>query len=210
MKKCIYITTFLAGISLLAGSAQAREWGPDFSADMVMTNPDNPSQSKTAQFVSSKGRTSTSSKIPSSRAKKQGLGKVQIDIVNPYQGAMWRLFPDSKKYYEIAGEKASELPAPPMPGDTDHPCSADKGIKCTQLGSETINGRSTEKWEIVSESDDGTVTTTQWFDPELGVPVRTLVPGKVMWEYKSIKVAPQSDKAFMVPDGFEKTEPSKK
>jgi len=207
MRILIVAMAALSVSAAMVGVAQAGQWGPDFSADMVLTNPENTSQSKTAGFAASKGRSATTSRIPKSRAAKQGLGRVQVDIVNPYLGAVWRTFPDSSKYYERKLEVETELPAPPLPGDSSHPCNTDDDIECTDLGAETVNGRRTEKWQLVSKSDHGEVTTTLWFDNELGIPVRELVPGKMMRELKNVKVGPQPDTLFMVPDGFEKLVP---
>ena len=174
---------------------------------MVLTNPENPNQSKSAEFVSSKGRTRTTSKIPKKRAAKQGLGTVQVDIVNPYEGAMWRLFPQKGKYYESRGEGVDSLPAPLLPSDDKHPCNSGGELKCEHLGTETVNGRATDKWQITATSKEGEVTSTLWFDTELGVPIRELIPGKLMREMTNIKVGPQSEQKFELPAGVEKIEP---
>jgi len=208
MKK---ILSALAVIAMIASqSTVAADWGPDFSADMVLTNPKNTSQSTTAQYAASKGRTALTSRIPKSRADKQGLGRVQVDIVNPYLGAVWRVFPDSKKYYERKGDPVTDLPPPPMPDDAAHACNAVDEVKCTNQGEETINGRKTEKWEIVTETDKDEVTATLWFDVEIGIPIRELVPGKMMRELNNVKVGTQPDDRFTLPAGYEKIEPEEK
>ena len=193
--------------AMFAPGVQAREWGPGFSATTVITNPKNPSQQKTAEFHASEGRSRTTSRIPKGRAKKQGMGRVQVDIQNPHEGAMWRVFPDVKKYMERRGEPLSELPPPPMPQDKEHACNAAKEVTCSKLADETLGGREVEKWEIVSAGKDGEVRSTLWYDVELGVPIRELVPGKMMREMTNIKVGPQADSLFSVPAGFEKLSP---
>ena len=207
MNRLIVVPMWVAIMIAMLGSAQAREWGPDFSARMVLINPDNTSQSTSAEFVSSKGRTRTTSTIPKKRAEKQGLGTVQVDIINPYEGTIWRLFPETGKYYQSHGEAVETLPAPLMPGDDEHPCNAGSELKCENIGAETINGRVTEKWQITSPTKDGELTTSQWFDPELGIPIRELIPGKLMREMNDIKVAPQPDQQFLLPVGAEQIEP---
>ena len=209
MKRLIDSVFIIAACAMVATGAQARDWGPGFSATMVMTNPKNPSQQKTAEYHADKGKSRVISKIPKKRAKKQGMGKVQVTITNPYQGAMWLVFPDVKKYMESKGEAQSKLPPPPMPTDKDHACNSAKEVSCKKLGDETIGGRKVEKWEIVAEGKDGKLTSTSWYDPELGIPIRELVPGKMMREMTDIKVGPQNDGLFMVPAGYEKVEPPK-
>jgi hypothetical protein len=207
MKRLISAVFVITACGLIANGAQARDWGPGFSATMVMTNPKNPSQQKTAEFHADKGKSRTTSSIPKKRAKKQGMGKVQVSITNPYQGAMWMVFPDVKKYMEQKGEPISDLPPPPMPDDKEHACNSAKEVTCKKLGDETIGGRKVEKWEIVAEGKDGEISSTSWYDLELGIPIRELVPGKMMREMTNIKVGPQDDSLFMVPEGFEKVEP---
>ena len=209
MKRLINAVFVITACGLIANGAQARDWGPGFSATMVMTNPKNPSQQKTAEFHADKGKSRTTSSIPKKRAKKQGMGKVQVSITNPYQGALWMVFPDVKKYMEQKGEPVSELPPPPLPSDKEHACNSAKELTCKKLGDESIGGRKVEKWEIVAEGKDGKITSTSWYDVELGIPIRELVPGKMMREMTSIKVGPQDDSLFMVPAGFEKVEPPK-
>lgn len=207
MRKFIGAVLIIVAGTMSTVGVQARDWGPGFSATMVITNPKNPSQQKTAEFNASKGRTRTTSSIPKGRAKKQGMGRVQVDINNPYKGAMWRVFPDVKKYMERRGEPLSELPPPPRPQDKEHACNSAKEVSCSKLADETLGGRKVEKWEIVSAGKDGEVRSTLWYDIQLGVPVRELVPGKLMREMTNIKVGPQSDSLFDVPAGFQKISP---
>ena len=212
MRPLISATIAATALALASAGIQARGWSEDFTAEMVMTNPKNTSQQKTAKFYSSKGRTRTESGIPASRAKKQGMGKHQVQIVNPYQGSLWLVFPDVKKYMESTGEPATELPAPLLPGDADHPCNkppADEAPKlsCKDLGAETIGGRATEKWDITATGEKGSLTTTLWFDAELGVPVRELVPDKLMREMRNIEVGPLDEGLFEAPAGYEKVTP---
>jgi hypothetical protein len=205
-----FFIVFIAALILLVGVVQARDWGPDFSAQMVLTNPKNTSQSQRAEFVSSKGRTRTTSSIPKKRASKQGMGTLQVDIINPYEGAVWRIFPQKGKYYEGRGEAVANLPAPLLPSDSGHPCKTDEKLKCTHSGAENINGRATEKWQIIAPTEDGEVVTTLWFDVELGVPIRELAPGKMMREMTDIKVGPQPDEQFQLPAGLEQLRPAEK
>ena len=45
----------------------------------------------------------------------------------------------------------------------DNPCAGSPGVTCKMVGTETVNGRSCDKWEFVSsnKSEAGTM----WIDP---------------------------------------------
>lgn len=207
MKKLSFRLLVVVLGCLCGANIQAGDWGPDFSATLVMTNPKNPSQQKTAQLNSSKGRSRLTSSIPARRARQQGMGKTQVEIKNPYKGAWWLIFPDVKKYMERRGEALTTVPAEPMPEDEEHPCKSAKEVVCRKLGNETVGGRAVEKWEIVSEYNGVEERATIWFDIKLGVRVRELVPGKLMQEITNIKVAPQPDSLFELPAGYQKVDP---
>lgn len=70
-------------------------------------------------------------------------------------------------------------------------------------GAESINGRSTEKWQAKVRSSDGqVVATVQWYDPMLNVAIRQELPGGVIRELRDIRIGPQPDLLFVVPDGY--------
>lgn len=76
------------------------------------------------------------------------------------------------------------------------------------IGTETMNGRKTEKWEYVQhqQKDNKTARTLQWYDPELKMPVREEMPGGYSRELKNIKVGPQPASLFELPQGYTKKE----
>ena len=71
------------------------------------------------------------------------------------------------------------------------------------LGTETFEGRQVEKWEMTSAVPNQPPTVTfQWYDPELKMAVRDELPGGYVSELKDIRVGPQSDNLFAVPEGY--------
>lgn len=73
------------------------------------------------------------------------------------------------------------------------------------LGKEELNGRPSELWQMVTTRPDGTSNKTlQWYDPELGISVREERADGHFRELKNIRVAPQPDHLFVVPDGYQK------
>jgi hypothetical protein len=76
------------------------------------------------------------------------------------------------------------------------------------LGTESLGGRTVEKWEMVS-SGDGTQSQTsyQWYDPALEQSIRQEFPGGFVSELKNIQVGPQPTSLFQVPAGYKKMDP---
>ena len=72
-----------------------------------------------------------------------------------------------------------------------------------QTGTETVNQRKTEKWEISMTGPDGSSRVSyQWYDPELAVNVREEQPGVYTRNLTDIKPGPQPASLFDVPAGF--------
>lgn len=73
------------------------------------------------------------------------------------------------------------------------------------VGTETLDGRSVEKWEVTATQPGAAPTRTfQWYDPELKIAVRQEFPGGFVSELKSIRVGKQGDHLFTIPAGYER------
>lgn len=73
------------------------------------------------------------------------------------------------------------------------------------LGTENLDGRSVEKWEMTTTvPNQQPMRTFQWYDPELELAVREEFPGGYVSELKSIRVGTQPDDLFVVPAGYER------
>jgi hypothetical protein len=71
------------------------------------------------------------------------------------------------------------------------------------VGTEQLDGRAVEKWEVTSTApNQPPVTAAQWYDPELKQAVREEFPGGYVSELKNIKVGPQPDDLFAPPAGY--------
>jgi len=71
---------------------------------------------------------------------------------------------------------------------------------------EQVNGRSVEKWELVSSWNQQNASSFQWYDPILKLAVREEGPNGMVNELRNIRVGPQSEYLFQVPAGFKKTD----
>ncbi len=87
--------------------------------------------------------------------------------------------------------------APPNPND---PCAALKGSTCRKLGTEDVNGRHTQKWEM--KDSDGKAMTV-WIDPTLPLAVK-MQSAALNAEFRNIQEGPQPESLFQVPSDFRK------
>ena len=73
------------------------------------------------------------------------------------------------------------------------------------MGDETLHGRATERWEMKNSQPDGeSITSTQWYDPELQIAIREELSGGYFRELRDIRVAPQPDHLFTVPANYQR------
>lgn len=76
------------------------------------------------------------------------------------------------------------------------------------VAKEQHEGRDVEKWETtMTRSGQQPMTSLQWLDPELGVPVRGKGPDGSTFELRGIRVGAQAADLFTVPAGYQKITP---
>lgn len=82
------------------------------------------------------------------------------------------------------------------------PCTFDKehSATCKKLGTETVNGRSCDKWEVTQKNGD---KETLWIDQKLHFPVR-VTNGQTISDFTNIKEGAQDASLFKVPAGYRK------
>jgi hypothetical protein len=82
------------------------------------------------------------------------------------------------------------------------PCTFDKehSATCKKLGTETVNGRSCDKWEVTQKNGD---KETLWIDQKLHFPVR-VTNGQTTSDFTNIKEGAQDASLFKVPAGYRK------
>lgn len=74
---------------------------------------------------------------------------------------------------------------------------------CTQVGTEGINGRRAEKWEIIQPMGGQTVTAHVWLDAQWHFRVKQEVAG-MTGEMQNIKEGPQPAALFEIPSDYQK------
>ncbi|MEI6413305.1 MAG: hypothetical protein WCP34_03455 [Pseudomonadota bacterium] len=73
------------------------------------------------------------------------------------------------------------------------------------LGTEKLNGRTVEKWEVTAlRPEQPVIKMLQWIDPILKFSVKQELSGGIVTEIKNLQEGPQSASLFAVPTGYVK------
>src|SRR4029077_11620099 len=64
------------------------------------------------------------------------------------------------------------------------PCMGREGVTCKKIGTETINGRSCDKWEVTQKNGD---KETIWIDQKLHFPIKSQTAGGMTTEFTNIR-----------------------
>lgn len=81
----------------------------------------------------------------------------------------------------------------------------DQTMERSLVGSDTVGGRQTEQWKISMTRPDGeTMSTVEWYDPELEIAIKQEFPGGMVSEISNIRVGQQPDHLFAIPAGYER------
>ena len=79
------------------------------------------------------------------------------------------------------------------------------GSELKILGTETLNGRTVEKWEMVYTSPDQAAERSyQWYDPKLKITVREEFPGGHVRELVNIREGQLPNHLFKIPAGYKR------
>ena len=119
------------------------------------------------------------------------LVKWESDIV-------WSLIHSQKMFMEMPPDQSG------MPPYEAKPCAGYKNGE--KQGSETLNGRVTEKWRCTEQTTmlggEQPSDATVWYDPELEFDLKTADDTGNVFEIRDVKVGAQDDSMFEVPAGY--------
>ncbi|HLY92616.1 MAG TPA: DUF4412 domain-containing protein [Candidatus Angelobacter sp.] len=206
MKQRLSVTLVLCLFLLLAVPALAQMPQP-FSADM--------SQTAANGNVNMKGKVYFA--LPKFRMDMTDTGQHQG--AGPFGGKMSMIVDgDAKKAYMLMTEAQMYMEFPtdansPMTQRTPKwqdfkgdPCTFGnhQDATCKKVGTETINGRSCDKWEVTEKSGK---KETIWIDQKLHFPIKS-TDGQVTTEFTNIKEGAQDASLFKVPAGYRPFDPA--
>jgi len=98
------------------------------------------------------------------------IGRQQAIVINA-----------SQKSYMRRRASQIEIQAQASPATSENPCAGLQNLVCKELGSETVNGRKTLKWDITNKAAGQGGPMHFWLDAEHRIPVRQEMPdGSIM------------------------------
>ncbi len=172
----------------------------EFSAEIV-NNQKHDSQAK-IYFGKDKMRVESANKDPRSGGAM---------IVNLSTQTSTVVMDQQHMYMEIPQQMANQRMAYNFfrTGDVENACSdwmqmaANKGGTCHKVGNETVNGRSTVKYEGTNAKGE---TGFVWLDPKLRFPVKWQGKNNDSGELRNIQEGSQPASLFEIPAGYKKFE----
>ncbi len=191
-------TSFVLALLLVASSAFAQS---EFSAEVFNNlRPDGP-QAK-VYFGKDKAR------FESAKKDAHGGGAVIVDLAKQ----TWTVVMDERQMYmDMPSQMAKQRVTYDFfrTGDVENACNdwiqrpENKGGSCHKVGSETVNGRSTVKYEGTNSKGE---TGDVWIDPKLRFPVKWQGKDNSSGELRNIQEGSQPASLFEIPAGYKKFE----
>jgi len=196
------IRSLLAAIFLFTLSALAQMPGaPQFSADMSVTSPKERGSMKGKMFMGGAGKM---------RMDMNAEGQRVSMITDGAKHTSYMLMHDQKMYMEMSAMmegrgmgpmgRGPKMPDVKQMGET--PCAGRAGTTCKMAGSEMMNGRMCDKWEISSanKSEAGTA----WVDQKTHMPIKSVTADGTTWELTNFKEGAQDASLFVPPSDYQK------
>lgn len=159
----------IACLVLITGYSYAGQKDVEFSADAVISAPQQ-AVKQTKLFVSEKAV----------RSEAVINGQSMVEIAYPLEGRAVLINSALMSYQERLFDQRNKA-------NNDTPCDQISNAICEKLGSETIDGHDTEKWQIISESRGRKLRTLHWMDVKRKLALRELFPDGTVAELKMLK-----------------------
>lgn len=184
-------------------------WTVEFSADQVVYDPGYPEPViQAGRVYVGKGKMRTEMTTP---------GGSMVTIFDPDKKSVWLLDLQQKvaadmrvlvrqstvvsKWVGMALAWGASTNQSFKPLDPSHPCAELRAATCEKVGTEVINGRSTEKWEFTQNLDGRIFKSYQWIDSKLYISIKSQDEEGVR-ELRNIKEGPQPTSLFEVPSDY--------
>lgn len=185
-----------AAVAVLSISAAAQVWSgiPQFSADMKMSG--GRGQEMTGKMYFGGQRM---------RYEMNAGGRDVISIHDAKTQTSYMIMPQQKMYMEMNANGMGRMGrGPRMPDakafDPNNPCANETGTTCKKVGTETVNGRSCDKWEFTGQNG----TRTVWLDQKLHFPIKMVGAQGDNFELTNVQEGSQPASLFEVPAGYTK------
>jgi len=141
----------------------------EFSAEAIINTPQQ-AERKSKLFVSEKAV----------RRETVINGYRMIEIIFPEQGRALLVNDQTRSFQErLFPAKSKE--------SSKSPCVQIRNAVCEKIGTETIDGIATDKWQIISDENNRKVRSLHWIDSERKLAIREFFPDGSVSELKMLK-----------------------
>jgi hypothetical protein len=196
----VFVLLVLAGLPALAQRPQP------FSADFSTTTANGTKTSGKWFFSPPKMRMDMTT--PAQGKGNSPFGGNVSMIIDGTTKTTYMLMPQAQMYMEIQAEGPRDTQGMRNLETLTHgvdPCSGRTDATCKKVGTETVNGRSCDKWEV---TDKNSHKNTAWIDQKLLAPVRVVEDNGSTTDFTNIKEGAQDASLFVVPPGYHKFDAS--
>jgi len=187
-------TTGLIAITLLAAGdllAEGKWEGTGFSGDFTETTVDEDgTETQSGRlFMDERGV----------RMEMSNEGEAMVMIMRFEENEIITVMPAEEAYMKMPFAMTGQGTTARIEDQFTGPCA--EYAKREKLGDETVNGRSTEKWRC-EESTDLDADAFEWYDSELGIPVRSEDDEGGRFDLTNIKTGSQPAALFEPPSDY--------
>lgn len=170
----VYQTLLIMVLFALTRFALAVDVKVEFSAEAVQMAPQRPTM--VAKMFVSKKAVRTESNVNNQQT---------VEIVFPNEGRRVVLFPQQKNYMEQTG--MPKIKPVSSQKKNFNPCAGVTDTRCKKLGTEKVQGRKTEKWEIIAQREGRSTRSLHWIDVKRRMPLRESFADGSFSELKLLK-----------------------
>ena len=184
----------------------APSFAQEFSADLISRTADGKvSKSKLYQTLDKE-------RFDSTVELKAGKTIETRMIIDRHEKLIYVVEPQQKTILvnhvlQVANNTSGDRSAGPNPCEelmgTINPLAASQQFACKQVGHESVNGRSTEKWQMESKWL-GSGPAHLWVDSQIKAAIKWTLPDGSSGELQNVKVGAHSESLFELPSDYRK------
>jgi hypothetical protein len=201
VKQRLFAAFAVCIVALLSVPALAQMPQP-FSADFSRTSANGNVHVKGKFFVSApKMRMEMAD---SGQQEAAGAFGVRTTIITDVTTKMaYMLMPEPQMYIDMPLDPNDAMMQrmPKLQYFAGDPCTGRTDATCKKLGTEAINGRPCDKWEVTEKSGN---KETLWMDQKIHFPIKSQTAGGTTSEFTNIQEGAQDPALFKVPAGYRK------
>lgn len=200
MKQKLSLASVVCAFALMFVQKSAAQMPQPFSSDLTMTT--NGAVNMKGKMFFSAPRVRMEMSPAGGSAPRGPMGGRMVMIMDGDSKTSYMLMPEQQMYMEFPADGNSPMTGR-MPKLTDFssvPCKGRQDVTCKKIGTETVNGRACDKWELTDKSGEKSYF---WIDQNLHFPIKSQSKDATM-EFTNIKEGAQDAALFKVPAGYRK------